>query len=193
MAGERLEVGFRLDRRHRWLKGGELMPATPIDKQEALLTLARALAGTTYAVIGGVALQVHQREPRTTLDIDLAVARRGDIPAAALVAAGMRRTGTFEHSENWQAADGTPVQFSDDAVPLDALGRAQVIQVGGVELRVLAPPDLCSAKLRASQDPARRRSKRLQDLADAVGLCEEHADITAGLTDAELALLGAIR
>ena len=44
-------------------------------KRPALLALARVFAatGAPYAIIGGIALQVHQTEPRTTVDIDLAV------------------------------------------------------------------------------------------------------------------------
>ena len=41
-------------------------------------------AHTAYALIGGVALQLHSEEPRTTLDIDLAVPRFSDIPVEAL-------------------------------------------------------------------------------------------------------------
>ena len=42
-------------------------------------------AGTAYAVIGGVAVQLYSREPRTTLDVDLAVRRFSDIPRGALI------------------------------------------------------------------------------------------------------------
>ena len=80
-------------------------------KKPALLALCRVLAGeqVAYAIIRGLALQVHQREPRTTLDIDVAVFSREAIPRASLMAAGFQFSGTFEHSENWAAADGTPV------------------------------------------------------------------------------------
>jgi hypothetical protein len=55
-----------LDRQWFWLRGE--MERT---KRPALLALARVLAGAgvPYAIIGGIALQVHQTEPRTTLDI----------------------------------------------------------------------------------------------------------------------------
>jgi len=47
-------------------------------KKPALLSLCRILADehVAYAIIGGLALQIHQQEPRTTLDIDIAVLGR---------------------------------------------------------------------------------------------------------------------
>lgn len=67
-----LHTGFELDRRWHWLRGE--MDET---KKPALMLLARAFddAGVSYAIIGGVAMQVHQDEPRTTLDIDVALGR----------------------------------------------------------------------------------------------------------------------
>ena len=74
-----LEEGFILDRQWFWLRGE--MERT---KRPALLALARvfAEAGVPYAIIGGIALQVHQSELRTTLDIDRYRCRRGYIRLA---------------------------------------------------------------------------------------------------------------
>jgi hypothetical protein len=129
-----LEIGFLLDRQWHLLRG-EMEQS----KRPSLLLLARTLdqARTPYAVIGGVALQVHQREPRTTLDIDLAVAAREQIPRQALLAAGFEASGTFEHTENWKGPDGTPVQFTDDAALVPAIARAEEVRLEGVPLRVL--------------------------------------------------------
>lgn len=159
------------------------------DKGDALAAVAQALAGTRYAVIGGVALQVHQAEPRTTLDIDLAVASGDGEPRARLEAAGFRLTGQFPHSENWQAPDGTPVQLTSDPAFETAVDRAEVVELGGAELRVITKSDLLRSKLRACADPSRRRSKRLQDLADAQGLLETDPDLAAELSGEERALL----
>ena len=106
-----LETGFILDR--QWFRLQGEMERT---KRPALLALARVLADTetSYAIIGGVALQTHQAEPRTTLDIDVAVAAYGHIPRGLLQAAGFAPTGRFPHSENWVGPEGTPVQFTDD-------------------------------------------------------------------------------
>ena len=156
-------------------------------KKPDLLALASILAstGTPYAVIGGVALQIHQAEPRTTLDIDLAVHDVAALPEVALVAAGFSKTGEFAHSTNWRGPGGTPVQFSDDPVFRDAIERSSLSTIDGTPLRVAVPIDLVRAKLRAARDPGRRRSKRIQDLADAVSLIESQPELVAGLTATE--------
>lgn len=182
-----LEIGFQLDRLWHQIRG-EMEQS----KRPTLLALARILAqdSVPYAVIWGVALQVHQEQPRTTLDIDLAIASRGSIPREALLEAGFVHVGSFEHSENWQGPDGIPVQFTDDPALRTAISRAQSIDLGGVELRVIGRADLLHEKLRAGSDPARRRSRRLQDLADAEALLESDASLAAELTAAERELLG---
>lgn len=182
-----LRTGFELDRRWHWLRGE--MDET---KKPALMLLARAFddAGVPYAIIGGVAMQVHQDEPRTTLDIDVALGDRRAIPADALVAVGFERTGTFAHSENWVGPGSTPVQFTDDPALREALVRAVSLSLDGVVLRILDAPDLLHAKLRAAADAARRRSKRLQDLSDAQALIEKDASLASRLSPEERALLG---
>lgn len=174
-----LEIGFVLDRRFHWLRG-EMNDS----KKPALLLLGRVLADarTHYAIIGGVALQIHQREPRTTLDIDLAVADLGALPRAQLLDAGFTQSGTFAHSENWEGPGQTPVQFTDDAALAGAIERAGELEVEGVAIRVIGKTDLLREKLRAGRDPARRRSKRMQDLADAQGLLEQDPSLAAGLS-----------
>jgi len=180
----RLEIGFLLDRQWHRLRGE--MEQT---KRPALLLVARILAEARvpYAIIGGVALQIHQAEPRTTLDIDVAVA--GDLPRERLAAAGFVRTGRFAHSENWVSADGVPVQFTDDPALAGPIQRAEAVPLDDVELRVIRRADLLHEKLRSAADPARRRSKRLQDLADAQALLEATAELAPELTPAERALL----
>ncbi len=186
MAQHGLEIGFLLDRQWHILRGE--MERT---KRPALVSLARILAaaGTPYAIIGGIALQVHQAEPRTTLDIDLAVASFDAIPRAELRAAGFSPTGTFSHSENWEGPEGVPVQFTDDPALAGAIQRAEEIELDDVRLRVIGVADLLHEKLRAASDPARRRSKRLQDLADAQGLLEATPGLRVELTEAERATL----
>jgi hypothetical protein len=184
--GSGLIAGFMLDRQWHWLRGE--MEQT---KKPTLLTLGRLLAESRipYAIIGGIAVQIHQSEPRTTLDIDLAVLSRSAIPSEALIAAGFRRTGSFERSENWVAADGTPVQFTDDPMLAGAVSSAAEITVDGVQLRVIQAADLLHEKIRAGSDPARRRSKRLQDLADAEALIEMDSGLGEQLRPDERAIL----
>lgn len=186
MIAHGLAVGFILDRQWYWLRGE--MERT---KRPALLTLARifAQAGVPYAIIGGVALQVHQTDPRTTLDIDVAVAAYDQIPRLLLEAAGFTQTGRFSHSENWSGPEGTPVQFTDDPALLEALSRAEEIALDDVHLRVIRRTDLLHEKLRAAADPARRRSKRLQDLVDVYALLESTPALAQELSPAENALL----
>ena len=148
--------------------------------------------GTQYAVIGGVALQVYQDEPRTTLDVDVAVATLDALPRQELAAAGFAEQGRHAHSENWLAPGGTPVQFTDDSELAAALPRAARAQAGTIDFCVLCKPDLLQAKLRAAVDPARRRSKRTQDLADAQALLEDDPLLAKGLTPAQRRLLASI-
>jgi hypothetical protein len=158
-------------------------------KRPTLLALARVLAETPYAIIGGIALQVHQEEPRTTIDIDVAVATYGQLPRAQLEAAGFALTGRFSHSENWVGPDNTPVQFTDDPALAEAITRAEEIGLEDIRLRVINRIDLLHEKLRAASDPARRRSKRLQDLADVQALLEATPELEHELTAEEYAVL----
>jgi predicted nucleotidyltransferase len=189
MAANGLEIGFLLD--HQWYA---LRGEMEISKRPAQISLASVLAdsGTPYAIIDGVALQIHQAEPRTTLDIDLAVASFDTIPRDELQAAGFSMTGQFAHSENWVGPEGVPVQFTEDPALGPALERAVEIELAGVQLRVIGRTDLLHEKLRAGTDPARRRSKRLQDLADAQSLLEETPELRAELSAAEQAILAAL-
>jgi hypothetical protein len=189
MAMSGLEIGYLLDAQWHLLRGE--MEET---KRPALITLAAVLdcAGTPYAIIGGVALQVHQAEPRTTLDIDLAVPSFDLIPREELQHAGFTFSGRFSHSENWVGPAAVPVQFTDDPALAGAVERAEPLDLGGVPLRVIGRLDLLHEKLRAGSDPARRRSKRLQDLADAQAILEETPDLRDQLTPAEQATLDAL-
>jgi hypothetical protein len=81
------------------------------------------------------------------------------------------------------------VQFTDDPALAEAIARCEEIELVHVRLRVMGCVDLLHAKLRAASDPARRRSKRLQDLADAQALLESTPALDRELTVAERALL----
>ncbi len=160
-------------------------------KRPDLLELARILAGAAvpYAIIGGVAFQIHQMEPRTTLDIDVAVISFAQIPREKLEASGFKQTGRFSHSENWVGPGETPVQFTEDPSLAQAIARSQELILENVQIRVIQRKDLLHEKLRAAADPARRRSKRLQDLADAQALLESDSSLRQELLDEERALL----
>lgn len=183
---ERLGQSYALDRLWRETMGtlGGDTKETPLRAVVAVLEAT----GTAYAVIGGVAMQLHSREPRTTLDIDLAVRRFTDIPRDALVAAGFVHEGRYAHIDNWRApgcgpaAQRVAVQFTAEDVGIaDAIARAQVLRAGDFALRVAAPSDLLVLKLEAAEDRARRPSKRRQDLVDIVTLSEEHPQAAAAV------------
>ena len=184
-----LEIGFELDRRWHLLRG-----EMDESKKPALVALARVFAdaGVPYAIIGGVALQVHQDEPRTTLDIDLVVESRARIPAEQLLAAGFQKLGDHQHSQNWTGPGGTPVQITDDPELASGITRASSVDAGGIDLHVLSKADLLKSKLRSGIDPGRRRSKRLQDLADAAALIESDPSLAAQLSEADRQLIASL-
>ena len=159
------------------------------DKKSELLALARVLSNTRYALIGGLAMQLYQDEPRTTLDIDLALGKSELLPRDALLSAGFAETGRFAHSDNWLGPGGTPVQFTDDPLIAESVERARVWEIDGVTVKVLARADLLQAKLRAGSDPARRRSKRLVDIADAIELIEQEPALKSTISAEHAALL----
>jgi hypothetical protein len=184
-----LEIGFQLDQLWHALRGE--METT---KRPALVALARVLAGAgiPYAITGGIALQAHQADPRTTLAIDLAVPRLDAIPRTALEAAGFRHRGRFAHSDNWTGPEGMPVQFTDEPALWPALERALALDLDGVPLRVISRADLLHEILRAGADAAQRGSKRLQSLVDAEALLDETPELRAELSEAERAILDSL-
>mgnify|MGYP003340554927 CR=1 FL=1 len=189
---DRLQRGLKLD--HLW---AETMGMLGGDTKERPLRLVAEILNrerVAYAVIGGVAMQIRSAEPRTTLDIDVAVPRFEDVPRAALEAAGFDHTGRHEHSDNWLAPgnDGealrVAVQFSAEDVGIaDAVARAELADFGaGLRMRVATPADLVVLKLAAAAEPRRRSSKRQHDIGDVVALLEEHPELRTQETMARL-------
>jgi hypothetical protein len=179
MVRSRLAQSFALDRLWRETMG---LPEGDT-KEGALRALVEVLemTRTRYAVIGGVAVQIYSREPRTTLDVDVAVARFDQVPRDALLKAGFVYEGRHEHSDNWRAPgagakkDRTAIQFSSEDVGIeDAVARAKVVDAGGYRFRLAAPADLLVLKLAAAEESTRRASKRRVDLLDIINLGEEH-------------------
>jgi len=201
-AGERLATGYALDR--LW---GETMGLPDGDSKEGPLRLVAQLLErecVPYALIGGVAVQLHTEEPRSTLDIDLAVPTYADVPREALLGAGFEYTGRHDHSDNWRAPGPGPlkqrtaVQFSaEDEGIADAVEHAELVDLaGGVQLRVATVADLIVLKLAAAAEPKRRPSKREHDVADVLALLEEHpelrsAEMVARVQDVRRRLLSA--
>jgi hypothetical protein len=180
---DRLAAGYALD--HLW---GEIMGLTQGDSKETPLRLIAELLErerVPYALIGGVAVQLHTQDPRSTLDIDLAVPSYADVPRTALLDAGFEHTGRHDHSDNWRAPGPGPlkqrtaIQFSAEDVGIaEAVEHARTIDLEiGVRLRVATVADLIVLKLAAAAEPMRRPSKRQHDLADVLALLEEHPEV----------------
>ena len=181
-AQERLSVGYALD--HLW---SETMGLPEADSKEQPLRLVAQLLDreqVPYALIGGVAVQLHSEEPRSTLDIDLAIPTYAQVPRTALLGAGFEHTGRHAHSDNWRAPGPGPLKsrtavlFSaeDDGI-VEAVEHATTIDLpGGVPLRVATVASLITLKLRAAEEPERRPSKRVRDVADVLALLEEHPE-----------------
>ena len=72
---------------------------------------------------------------------------------------------------------------------MKAVNAAELVVVGDVSLRVIRMADLLREKLRSGRDPARRRSKRLQDLADAQALLEQEPGLAESLASEDRTLL----
>jgi hypothetical protein len=103
---DRLAIGNALE--HLWR---ETMGLPECDTKETPLRLVAELLereGVPYALIGGVAVQIHSEEPRSTLDIDLAVPR-ADIPRRALLAGGFEHAGRHAHRDDWRAPGPGPL------------------------------------------------------------------------------------
>lgn len=149
---------------------GSAPMASDPDQAQALLDAAAAFerAGIGYMLIGGVAVAVISGLVRATQDVDFAV--RSDVPreriVEALTAAGLRATGAHDHSLQLVHGSGEPVQVAFDAAFDEPIGRAATCDVRGRQVRIATRDDLIAMKLRAAADPARRRSKALQDRAD---------------------------
>lgn len=167
-----LQAIMRLSARERLLIAsarGEAMGDSP-DKVAALADVVRILdrLGAPHALVGGVAVGIRSGVPRATVDTNVAVrstvARRS--VAEALAGAGLHLTGTFAHSLNFRHPSGEPVQIVVDPAFDPMIDRAEPLAVAGVTLKVVTTADLIAMKERAAADPARRRSKALQDQAD---------------------------
>lgn len=176
-------VGFALDR--LWCETMGLIADDSKERPLRLMANVLERAGVPYALIGGVAVQLHTVEPRSTLDIDVAVPRFDDVPREALLAAGFEHTGRHAHSDNWRAPGDGPLAtrvavqfFAEDVGIAEAVARAKsMVFADGFLLRVATVEDLITLKLAAAGEPQRRASKREHDLADVLALLEEHPQL----------------
>jgi hypothetical protein len=161
------------------------------NSKEAPLRLVTRLfetAGVPYALIGGVAMQLHSQEPRSAREIILAVRTYADVPIETLASAGFDHAGRLANGDTWLApGTGSPEErtvlkfFAEEDSLVGVVERACVIDVDGMRLRLVAAPDLIALKLADAENPKRRPSERRQDLADILTLIEEHPDIDSAV------------
>lgn len=141
------------------------------DRQlDALLAAVRALddAAVLAALIGGLAVGIRSGVARATQDIDLAAGTRHSRRRVVevLERAGFTHLGSHEHSENFRHRSDEPLQVAFDLTFDPMIERAEPLTVAGRTVRVVLREDLIAMKELAAQDPTRRKSKALRDLAD---------------------------
>ena len=182
---EKLEESFLLDR--LWCT---LREEPQVTKESTLHLLIQILEETQvpYALVGGVAIQIYVPEPRTTLDIDIAVLAREAVPTSYLEARGFQKTGDFRFSQNWQGPDKTRVQFTLDEYAEQTIGSATLVDWQETKIRVVSRLELLRAKIRAATDKERRPSKRAHDIGDIRDLLELTPALHEELTGDERAL-----
>ena len=93
---EALRISAALDTRFHDLKGDAVVTSKDVAFRELFRVLEESWL--EYALIGGLAMQLWQGEPRTTLDIDVAVRSYESVPRAALAASGFRLLARHPHS-----------------------------------------------------------------------------------------------
>lgn len=155
---------------------GGIAVLRPGGQLDALLDAVAALdaAGVRSALIGGLAVGVRSAVPRATMDVGLAAGsdvQRSSV-VTALTGASFHHRGSFAHSENFLHPSGEPVQVAFDPAMDEPVRRADAIAIGDRTVNVVRTDDLIAMKERAANDPSRRRSKALRDLADVALLRE---------------------
>jgi hypothetical protein len=125
-----------------------------------------------YALIGGLAVGLRTGAPRATIDSDFAIPMSVDRNwlCERLAAVGFQVKGRFRHTVHLLHGSGESVILVFDAQFDPMIERAEPLQFGGIELRVVTTADLLAMKRRAAADPERPRSKALRDQADIVML-----------------------
>ena len=136
-----------------------------------------------YCVVGGQAVNAYA-EPLVSLDLAVAVEDFDRLLTLAADAGIVAET--FPHSVNLShPGSDLRIQIQTDPRYGDFPRRAERRTVLGLELPVASLEDVVRGKVWAAQDPSRRTSKRLKDLADLARLIEAHRHVR-GLVPPEL-------
>lgn len=134
--------------------------------------------GIRYCVIGGQAVNAYT-EPIVTLDLDLVIAI-DQIEQAEMLLRQAFDVQRFPHSLNVTLPGSRlRVQIQTDPRYADFVNRAERREILDLLLPVANIKDLLQGKIWAAQDPERRGSKRLKDLADIARLLEKDPSLWA--------------
>lgn len=150
------------------------------DEVDLLGRVVQALeqAGIDYCVVGGQAVNAYV-EPLVSLDLDLALAA-AEVDRLEGLFGGDRaiELEPFAHRVNLSSsASDLRVQFQTDPCYEDFPARAERRAVLGKTLPVATLEDTLRGKVWAAQDPTRRGSRRLKDLAEIARLLEAFPDL----------------
>jgi hypothetical protein len=146
-----------------------------VDDAGLLEQIVRLLdeAGVPYCVIGGQAVNAYV-EPVVSLDLDLVVAIEEVTRVESLLRQRFR-VDRFPHSLNVSVAGSDlRVQIQLDPRYGPFVDHASTRDVLGARLRVACLEDVLQGKIWAAEDPTRRGSKRLKDLADIARILESY-------------------
>lgn len=167
---------------------------TKLERALTRITSDLRQLGVRFALIGGLAVSV-RAEPRTTRDVDLAIAVDGDRQAEAvireLLALGWRVGGELEHDRMGGLASirlvpadaprsGVVVDLlvASSGIEQEVVAAAEDLEVlAGVSLPVASAPHLVALKLLAD---------RLQDRADVESLLAHVDEVGRGVIRSSL-------
>ena len=143
--------------------------------------------GLHFCVVGGQAVNAYV-EPLVSLDLAIA---SGEIDQVETLLAGPFEVTRFPHSLNVSSAGSDlRVQFQTDPRYAEFVERASLRVVLGKTLPVANIEDVLRGKVWAAQDPDRRGSKRLKDLADIARLLESFPELRGQVPEDILSRLG---
>jgi hypothetical protein len=137
----------------------------------------------SWCAIDGVAVNHWAEEPMVTQDVDFVVAAEAVDRAVAIFEEAGFQSEQFEWSVNFKGRSKVSLQLSTGEFYREFPARAVPADVYGILLRVASLEDTLRGKMAVWNDPKRRQSKRIKDLADIARLVESHPELWDVLTD----------
>jgi len=140
-------------------------------------------ADIAWCAIGGVAVNHWAQEPMVTQDVDFVVAADAIERAVSVLEDAGFRSERFQWSINFHGRSKVLLQLSTEEFYREFPSRAIPADVHGILMRVASLEDTLRGKMKAYDEPERRQSKRIKDLADIARLVEAHPKLWDFLTD----------